>query len=292
MFDAGLGMEGFNRYTYVGNRAASLIDPSGFGADGPDGCPDCGPSWWPPLWGPFPGMRRPKSFHEYWATPRPRIKPAPVAVDVLPEVVSVAAQYQSGLPGISVADASVCAQAQLATGCFSADVRPYGYPFTLYAADADVLYEAMEEYAEAYDHRFDIVKDLTIGWLTPYESDGDVQLAGRGSAFARTARMLALRSVRIGQRGETLVRKAYNIGQKTAIRVAGRDRIPDGMTRTILSEVKNVRYLDYTRQLRDFATYAKRNGLRFDLYVRRSTQLSGPLMDAVRAGIIRLRYIP
>ena len=110
----------------------------------------------------------------------------------------------------------------------------------------------------------------------------DVPYATRGGAAA----------VRVGQAGEAAVRGAFNIGEKAAIQVAGRTRIPDGLTSTVLSEVKNVGSLSYTQQLRDFAQYAGQNGLRFDLYVRPSTQLSGPLSDAVQSGVINLRFIP
>lgn len=103
--------------------------------------------------------------------------------------------------------------------------------------------------------------------------------------------------VRLGQAGEDAVRAAYNIGDKTLIRVNGRGRIPDGLTATTLSEVKNVASLSYTRQLQDFVDYARANGLRVDLYVRGGaspTRLSGPLQDAIRdpSNRIRLRRIP
>jgi hypothetical protein len=52
------------------------------------------------------------------------------------------------------------------------------------------------------------------------------------------------------------VRSAADIGEKALIRVAGRTRIPDGLTNTVWTEVKNVSSLSYTQQLRDFATYA------------------------------------
>ncbi len=98
--------------------------------------------------------------------------------------------------------------------------------------------------------------------------------------------------LRVGQAGEDAVRGAYNIGDKAPIEVAGRGRIPDGLTSTTISEVKNVQSLSYTQQLRDFATYAGETGLRFDLYVRPSTVLSGPLAEAIAEGTIRIRYIP
>ena len=47
-----------------------------------------------------------------------------------------------------------------------------------------------------------------------------------------------------------------------------------------MSEVKNVKRLSYTRQLRDYADYGWQHGLRLDIYVRRNTQLSGPLARA------------
>jgi hypothetical protein len=98
--------------------------------------------------------------------------------------------------------------------------------------------------------------------------------------------------VRVGQAGEAAVRSVADIGPKVAIDVAGRTRIPDGLTSTVLSEVKNVGSLSYTQQLRDFAAHASANGLRFDLWVRPTTQLSGPLAQEVANGAINLRYIP
>jgi hypothetical protein len=99
-------------------------------------------------------------------------------------------------------------------------------------------------------------------------------------------------AVRVGQAGEAAVRSVADIGPKVAIDVAGRTRIPDGLTRTVLSEVKNVSSLSYTQQLRDFAAHASANGLRFDLWVRPTTRLSGPLAQEVANGAINLRYIP
>lgn len=70
--------------------------------------------------------------------------------------------------------------------------------------------------------------------------------------------------------------------------------MPDALnhaTRT-LSEVKNVGRLSYTNQLRDFAAYANSNGYTFELFVRPTTQLSGPLQQAISNGEIVLRVLP
>jgi RHS repeat-associated protein len=114
-----------------------------------------------------------------------------------------------------------------------------------------------------------------------------------GAALLETAPVTGgINAVRAGQAGEAAVQAVEEIGPKVAIRVAGRTRIPDGITKTVLTEVKNVKTLSYTQQLRDFASFASANGLRFDLWVRRGTSLSQPLIDAINAGTINLRFIP
>jgi len=60
----------------------------------------------------------------------------------------------------------------------------------------------------------------------------------------------------------------------------------------VIGEVKNVGSLSYTKQLRDFAAYAQQQGYTFELWVRPSTQLSGPLQQAVKFGRITLRFLP
>ena len=108
----------------------------------------------------------------------------------------------------------------------------------------------------------------------------------------RTGRTGGARPVRIGQAGEAAVRRVHDIGPKRPIDINGRRRIPDGITPQVLTEVKNVRRLSFTRQLRDFADFAEQTGRRFDLFVRRDTLLSGPLSDAIESGLINRRYIP
>jgi RHS repeat-associated protein len=96
----------------------------------------------------------------------------------------------------------------------------------------------------------------------------------------------------VGQTGEAAVRGVANIGPKVEISINGRIRIPDGLTTAVLSEVKNVKYLGMTRQLRDFAAFARQAGLQFELWVRTTTKLSGPLQAEVTSGRIKLRPIP
>lgn len=106
--------------------------------------------------------------------------------------------------------------------------------------------------------------------------------AGRGGAGP----------VRVGQAGEDAVRRAYDIGPKVKVDVGGTKRIPDGLTDSTVSEVKNVGSLSYTRQIRDFEAYAQQSGRTFDLFVRPGARLSGPLRGADAAGRINIREIP
>jgi len=96
----------------------------------------------------------------------------------------------------------------------------------------------------------------------------------------------------IGKAGEDAVGAVFDIGRKKMFSINGRNRIPDGINSITLSEIKNVKSLSYTRQLRDFADIAKQQGLSFDLYVRPSTKMSGPLMNAIKDGTINLKFIP
>jgi Restriction endonuclease fold toxin 7 len=134
----------------------------------------------------------------------------------------------------------------------------------------------------------DAMRALTIaGALGGVSGLAGDALSG-GASLARGG----MAPVELGQAGEAAVRAVADIGPKQAINVAGSKRVADGLTKEVLSEVKNVKSQSLTRQLRDFMTFAGQQGLRFDLWVRPSTQLSGPLNNAVKAGLINLRYIP
>src|SRR5688500_11279449 len=98
--------------------------------------------------------------------------------------------------------------------------------------------------------------------------------------------------VRVGQRGEAAVRGVASIVCNMPIHAVGGTRIADAFINRGLSEVKNVKSQSYTEQLKYFATHARANGQKFDLWVRPNTQLSGPLAQEVANGAIRLRTIP
>lgn len=64
--------------------------------------------------------------------------------------------------------------------------------------------------------------------------------------------------------------------------------MPDGINRDkqTLSEVKNVDKQSFTKQLRDYADYSQKEGLKFNLYLRPDTKVSGPLQNAIDSGFM------
>jgi YD repeat-containing protein len=86
------------------------------------------------------------------------------------------------------------------------------------------------------------------------------------------------RAVRLGREGE----KAAGIaGSKVGVLINGRMRFPDEVTRTLVKEVKNVKYQGWTRQLMDYADLARQKQVPFELWLRPDTQTSR-LLEAAR----------
>ena len=73
----------------------------------------------------------------------------------------------------------------------------------------------------------------------------------------------------------------------------GRFRIPDGVDKTkrLLQEVKNVKNLSLTSQLKDFMQLSKQLGYTMELYIRPDTYLSGPLKQAIKQYGVRVKYL-
>jgi hypothetical protein len=61
------------------------------------------------------------------------------------------------------------------------------------------------------------------------------------------------------------------------------------LTETELIEVKNVRSLSYTQQIRDLHDFCKQNNLKLVLVVRRNTRLSRTLQEMEKSGEIIIR---
>ncbi|MEL6340578.1 MAG: putative toxin, partial [Myxococcota bacterium] len=97
----------------------------------------------------------------------------------------------------------------------------------------------------------------------------------------------------LGRAGESAAGIVKNTSRIPSLSGTASFRVPDVLdfAAGVVGEVKNVSQLSYTQQLRDFAAFAKDQGLRFELTVRQGTRLSKPLQRAVDAGDITLRRL-
>jgi RHS repeat-associated protein len=128
--------------------------------------------------------------------------------------------------------------------------------------------------------------EIVSGLNYAYKAFSTYRYAGMGANAAKSGAQTAYQ---IGRAGEEAV---GTLGPKTRILVNGRIRIPDALTRTTLTEVKNVKSLSFTRQLRDFSTFSQQTGRQFMLYTRSNTVLSAPLQQAIDNGLIIQKIIP
>ena len=71
-------------------------------------------------------------------------------------------------------------------------------------------------------------------------------------------------------------------------------RVPDLLDDAsgVLGEVKNVQRLSYTAQLRDYVAWAEARGYTFRLWIRPTTQPSGPLQQEILRRGIPLEFLP
>jgi hypothetical protein len=99
-------------------------------------------------------------------------------------------------------------------------------------------------------------------------------------------------NVEAGRVAEAVVGIPAN-APKPSIRIPGSGglRFPDRLTDKTLEEVKNVKYLALTQQIRDYLAYAQANQLTFILHVHPETKYSGPLQDLIDTGEIVRRKI-
>ena len=66
--------------------------------------------------------------------------------------------------------------------------------------------------------------------------------------------------------------------------------IPDAMDDAYIYEIKDVKYLSNTRQLKTEIGALEKNQ-HFRLYIRKDTRLSGELQKKVTTGVIEIKYI-
>jgi RHS repeat-associated protein len=97
---------------------------------------------------------------------------------------------------------------------------------------------------------------------------------------------------RLGAIGENIVREAYEIGEKVAVRIDGKLRFPDGLTPNKVNEVKNVAKLNATAQIKAYANFATDSGRDLTVYTRQNTVISGAIADMIRNGDLTIIRVP
>jgi RHS repeat-associated protein len=118
-------------------------------------------------------------------------------------------------------------------------------------------------------------------------------VAGVVAATGVTIAQATMATVRaVGVAGETAAGIYKNTERIVSATKTAAYRVPDQLTKTTLTEVKNVARLGLSNQIKDFQMYAREKGLDMELRVRdESTKLSLPLRNYMEQHNIALKYI-
>ena len=98
---------------------------------------------------------------------------------------------------------------------------------------------------------------------------------------------------RLGKLGEKLSKMPKNTARIKSATNTAKYRIPDILSKAekIIGDVKNVKHLSLTSQLKDFYSYAVENNYTFVLFVRPTTTFSSELQKLIDAGKIVIMYL-
>ncbi len=101
------------------------------------------------------------------------------------------------------------------------------------------------------------------------------------------------RTVELGHAGEEAVGGSQNQNIIESESGTAKFRRPDRLTADFIGEIKNVKRLGLTKQLRDYIAFSKKEGIPFHLTVRENTRIYGPLQEAAERGDVTLfRTLP
>ncbi|TAA41622.1 putative toxin [Pseudoxanthomonas winnipegensis] len=100
------------------------------------------------------------------------------------------------------------------------------------------------------------------------------------------------RIARIGREGEVAAGIVKNTTRIPSATGTAAYRVPDGLTKGLLTEVKNYSgTLRLTNQIKDFLVYAKNTKRTFELVVGKDTKFTKPLQELIDSGEIVLRRL-
>jgi RHS repeat-associated protein len=130
------------------------------------------------------------------------------------------------------------------------------------------------------------------GFLTGRANVGGVAIAEAKTTVGVASAVGSTQAARqIGQQGEALSGVVRNTERIPSLTGTAAYRTPDGLNRVArtIDEVKNVGYQARTNQIRDNIAFAQQQGFTFNLHIRSTTRLSGPLQREVVAGTVNLK---
>ncbi len=260
-----------NLYRYVGNRSTTHTDPTGlFGGWGSASAEQWGISNHSPN-----KKRRPSVYAYYLWHPWAMDDDLETGFYIAGGGAAAAGGVAGGLVIAGVGSVTIGTASSVA-GMITAEL-------------ADTALEAGVSAATGYDVFFP-VSPLDLGQdLGKYSIKKGLKKCVSGTKLPVVNPHFRAKPTTHGRAGEVL---SGLTGNKTKITINGRNSVPDGLTATTLTEVKNVANLSYTQQLRDFSDFAQQHDLVYVLYVRKNTTLTGPLQEAIRNGDIILKIIP
>ena len=97
----------------------------------------------------------------------------------------------------------------------------------------------------------------------------------------------------LGKIGEKMAKWPKNTTRIKSLTGSAKYRIPDYLNKAnkVIGDVKNVKKLSYTKQLKDFMLYAEKYGYTYIIKVRHTTQFSSTIKKLIDAGKIIITYI-
>ena len=113
----------------------------------------------------------------------------------------------------------------------------------------------------------------------------------KAGSLASKIKMSKIR--KLGKVGEKLSKIKKNTQRIESINKTAKYRIPDILDKKlkIIGDVKYVKKLSYTKQLKDYVAYAEKYGYTVQLFLKPDTILTKPLKAAVDAGKIVIYFI-
>jgi hypothetical protein len=100
------------------------------------------------------------------------------------------------------------------------------------------------------------------------------------------------RAQRLGREGLKGAGIEQNTMQIDSFTHTANFRVPDGLTDSLISEVKNVGKLGFTNQINDYLLYAQSKNLIFELWTRQGTEIAPTLQELFDNGSIIHKLLP